>query len=394
MNPRLAHFCRALGRGVCDRLPRRQGTRLILLAALNALMAEYLRDIWEVLRDDPRLHFRKVLSQQLSAADQARTRRLLPCPEINSRLANVRHWDLVIMPDHSYDALCTPWRFPVLRIPHGIGSKVFDGQDYQYGPRLYDAQGRLKYSRIFECSEARRAHFVGSNPDLASVISVVGNLRSDRLLEASTQRDELRRQMGFGPGQTVVLITGSWGEDNLFRKVGPELMAEARRLMGKYQFIVRLHPNLFGPLCADREKWFLFVEEQKKAGFRVSPSEEDMMVPMVGCDVMVSDDVTAMTLYAALLQKPLVCMRTGSKQSPADSFLGRLARMVPELKRAQDLETTVALTLRSWPPPHLGELAGEMNSYPGLARERIRTEVYDLLKLPRLDKPAAGPTGA
>jgi len=393
MNPRLAQFCRTLGRGVCDRLPARKGKRLILLAALNALMAEYLRDLWEVLRDDPRLHFRKVLSPQFSAADQARTRCLLPCPEIHSRLANVRHWDLVIMPDHSYDALCTPWRFPVLRIPHGIGSKVFDGKDYQYGPRLYDAQGRLKYSRIFECSEARRAHFVRCNPDLAPIISVVGNLRSDRLLEGSTHRDELRRQMGFKPEQTVVLITGSWGADNLFRKVGPELMAEARALMGKYQVVVRLHPNLFGPLSADREKWFLFVEEQKRAGFRISPSEEDMMLPMVACDVMVSDDVTAMTLYAALLQKPLVCVRTGSKQSPTDSFLGRLARMVPELKRAQDLDATVALALRSWPPPGLAELAGEMNSYPGQARERIRTEVYNLLKLPRLDKSNAA-TGA
>jgi hypothetical protein len=163
--------------------------------------------------------------------------------------------------------------------------------------------------------------------------------------------------------------------------------------MGKYHFVVRLHPNLFGPLSADPEKWFLFVEEQKRAGFRISPSEEDMMLPMVACDVMVSDDVTAMTLYAALLQKPLVCVRTGSKQSPADSFLGRLARMVPELKRAQDLDATVASTLRSWPPPGLAELAGEMNSYPLQARERIRAEVYNLLKLPRLDKSNAA-TGA
>jgi len=394
MSPFFAHAGRVVGQAVCDRLPRPRGTRRILFAAYNALMAEYLRDIWELLRDDPRLHFKKVLTNGFTAADQARVHRLLPCPEVSSRFAKVWHWDLVILAAHVNEALCTPWRFPVLRIPHGIGSKAVDGQDYQYGPGLYDPQGRLKYTRIFECSEARRAHFVARNPELAQVISVVGNLRTDRLLAASTQRDELRRQMGFAPGQTVVLITGSWGDDNLFRKVGPELMAEARRLLGKYQFIVRLHPNLLGPLCADRQDWSLFLEEQRKAGLRISPIKEDMMVPIVGCDVMVSDDVTSLSLYAALLQKPLVCVRTGSKQSPADSFLGRLSRIVPELKSVRDLDATLTSTLHNWPPPRLAELAGEMNSYPAQARERILTEVYQLLHLPRLDKPNTGAAGA
>jgi len=394
MNPFVAHLGRVVGRAVCDRLPRPQGTRRILLVSSSALMAGYVRDIWELLRDDPRLHFKQVLDKRLSAGDQAHAHRLLPCPEVSYYLAKAWHWDLVILADHMFEDLCTPWRFPVLRVPHGIGSKAIDGQDYQYGPCLYDLQGRLKYTRIFECSEARRAHFVARNPELAQVISVVGNLRIDRLLAASTQRDALRRQMGFAPGQTVVLITGSWGEDNLFRKVGPELMAEARRLVGKYQFIVRLHPNLLGPLCTDRQDWPLFLEEQKKAGLRISPIEEDMMVPMVGCDVVVSDDVTSMTLYAGLLQKPLACVRTGSKQSPADSFLGRLSRIVPELKNGRDLDATLISTLHNWPPPRLAELVGEMNSYPAQARERILTEVYQLLHLPRLDKPNTGAAGA
>lgn len=397
MNPFVAHLGHVVGRAVCDQLPRQQSTRRILFVSFNTLIAGYLQEIFELLRDDPRLRFNQVLAKGSPAADRTNARRLLTCAEVSHYFAKVWHWDLVILADHMFETVCTPctpWRFPVLRVPHGIGSKTVDGQDYQYGPGLYDPQGRLKYTRIFECSEARRAHFVARNPELAQVISVVGNLRADRLLAASAQRDELRRQMGFAPGHTVVLLTGSWGDDNLFRKVGPELMAEARRLLGKYQFIVRLHPNLLGPLCADRQDWQLFLEEQRKAGLRISPSEEDMMVPLVGCDVMVSDDLTALTLYAALLQKPLVCVRTGSKQSPADSFLGRLSRIVPELKRGRDLDATLTSTLHNWPPAHLAELAGEMNSYPAQARERILTEVYELLHLPRLDKPNTGAAGA
>jgi hypothetical protein len=218
---------------------------------------------------------------------------------------------------------------------------------------------------------------------LERVVSVVGNLRADRLLAAGLRRAEFRQQMGFGPTDTVVLITGSWGPDNLFRKVGPQLLAEASRLMGKYRFVLRLHPNSYALFGEDRQYWLSFVETQKNAGFRISSVEEDMMVPLVGCDIVVSDDLTSMALYAALLQKPLVCVRTGSKQTPEQSYLGRLARIVPELKPGQSLEATLDSTIRNWPPLGLKDLAGEMNSYPGQAKERIVTEIYRLLEFQR-----------
>ena len=167
------------------RLPRAQRARRILLdCSGSAVAASYLDDLRQVFADDPRLDFFKVIHPRLPPPERERCLASLQCPEMDYRKAKYFPWDLVVMADHPdlHEEIEFQARHGVLRIPHGIGSKKVDGHDYLYGPRLYDKKGRLRYTCIFESSESRRDQFVAANPGLRGVISLVGDVRIDKLL--------------------------------------------------------------------------------------------------------------------------------------------------------------------------------------------------------------------
>src|ERR1700712_6024350 len=165
---RILQFCSAY-------VPRSRRVRRILLDPRSALAASYLEDLREVFADDPRLQFFKFIRPTTPAADRDRCLIPINCPEISYRTSKFYPWDLIVMADHPEKELEHRARFGFLRIPHGVGSKMVDGHDYLYGPRLYGLDGRLRYSGIFEASEGRRTHFVAANAELKNVVRLVGD---------------------------------------------------------------------------------------------------------------------------------------------------------------------------------------------------------------------------
>ena len=363
-------------RFTCAHLPQpRRSRRILLDCSGSAVAATYLEDLRQVFADDPRLEFYKFVRPETSASDRERCLAVLNCPEMPYRKTKYYPWDLIVMADHPDLHKEIEYRacHGVLRIPHGVGGKEVDGHDYLYGPRLYGKNGRLRYSRIFESSESRRARFVAANPDLRGVISLVGDLRIDKLVQAST------RVLSRG-GEKVrpsVIIASSWSENNLFENGGRELLAEAAGLMDQYFFVLRPHPHMLKSTATG--DWKAFFREQQKLGFSFSPPADDLGWLLAAATVIICDDLSSLVLYAAALGKRIIIVPSGSSQIPADSFPARLTRIVPNLTRPGQLRELLAAAMQSDPVAELASLSAEINSRPGESSRLVRSEFYRLL---------------
>lgn len=363
-------------------LPRPKHFRRILLDSTStSLSATYLEDLRHLFAEDSRLQFFKFTRPSTPAADRERCSLPINCPEMEYRRSKYYPWDLIVMADHPDEPIEHRARFGVLRIPHGVGSKMVDGHDYAYGPRLYEKNGTFRYSRIFEASESRKDHFTAKNPDLRGVISVVGDLRIDKLVQVSN-RALSRTTTTERPS---VIIASSWSRDNLFEKMGHELVAEAAGLLGQYSFVLRPHPHVFK--STDRGDWKTFLEQQQKIGFVISPPTEDLGWILAAASVVICDDLSSLVLYAAALGKRIIIVPSGSKQIPADSFPARLGQIVPNLTRPEELRTILQSVQRAGPPKELSKLAAEINSRPGESTKLVRSEFYRLINLAEFHQP-------
>jgi CDP-glycerol glycerophosphotransferase (TagB/SpsB family) len=253
---------------------------------------------------------------------------------------------------------------------------MVDGHDFMYGPRIHHPTGELKYTRIFESSEIRQKKFINEKPELREVIALVGDLRVDNLRAktiASRKGSELERR------RPHVLIAGSWNPHNLFEKMGTELLGAAMKVQNSYCFSLRPHPHMLRSSAPGN--WREFFNEQGRRGFTLSMPDSDLGDALAAADVVICDDLSSVALYAAVLQRPIILVKSASSQIPEGSFPDRLGRVVPELHQADQLGDMLGFALDHGPSPELLSLAAEMNSRPGQSVSLVRQEVYKLLQL-------------
>ena len=174
-------------------IPHRSFRRTVLLICSGSITADYLAEIWHVLKVDPRLRFRLLLrSREERPGSFEYIRKTLPVKEIASRWATLFKWDLMILADHGGEYYIEPRRCPVLRLLHGIPGKLVNGENYAFGRGAYDSKGRILYTRLFVSSMALKDLAVSIDPAFKEVVAVVGSLGDDRIL-AETCRRERRR---------------------------------------------------------------------------------------------------------------------------------------------------------------------------------------------------------
>jgi hypothetical protein len=112
-----------------------------------------------------------------------------------------RSWDLALFGAHGSEIFFTAGAR--VHIQHGLGAgKLVDDRDCTYGPKWALWEGAPKYDRMLEASHAVRRYAVAACPPLAGHISLVGDLRADRLLAADRDR-ACRRGLTACRGQSA-----------------------------------------------------------------------------------------------------------------------------------------------------------------------------------------------
>jgi len=365
-----------------DTCPPAASERWILLVCNHSLMAEYLAEVWHLVRADERLKFRLLLRSFVPdrSGGQEHIREQLPIPVVGLWQAYVRRWDLIIAPDHVHTALVDRCDCPTLFVPHGIqGGRLFEGEQYTFGKFAYNRRGEIRYTRMFAANEANRDIAMALNAKFADVIAVVGNLHDDQMLELAARRDDLRRNLGVQPDEKVVFVLSTWGPDCLFRTIGDAVLAEARKLQLEFRFVLNIHPLEYRPQPAGERVWGEYLRTQRQHGFLVREPTEDWMRYMVACDIVLTDH-TSLALHGALLGRPPVYAPVRDELLEPGSLVWRLREIAPTIRAdAADLRARLCQALNSFPKDALNRLAREINSCPGSSADRIRDELYSLL---------------
>jgi hypothetical protein len=356
--------------------------RDVLLCCNDPLMADYLAPFAALFRNDPRIRFHAVFQCQGVPQDRVRhMKEQLPFPE--ARLPGSRSvaWDLLVCADHCLNTTCL--RSPVVFLGHGLHGKRLPGAatEYAFGELARNPKGRIIYRRLFVAREADATAALAEDPTWKEVVAVVGDLQNDNLLAQTARREGFRKELGFGPRDTVVFFLSTWGPHCLLHQMGDELLRQARALQNEFRFMLSAHPHEYRPQPDGQRVWGEYLRSQRQYGFIVREPSEDWIPYLVASDIVVSD-YTNLVQSAALLEKPIILTPVPDDVLCQGSTTWQLRQFAPVLNDARRLREYLVETREDYPRDKLRNLARTVHPHRGEAAERIRGEIYALLRLP------------
>ncbi|MFC0844827.1 hypothetical protein ACFH04_14070 [Streptomyces noboritoensis] len=283
---------------------------------------------------------------------------------------------------------------PVLVLPHGIGFQKFVPDSRAPRTRLSgvvpDALLEAGRAWLAVSHPDQEAQLLASHPKTAGRTLLVGDPCFDELVVSARHRDAYRKALGVGPGQRLVMVSSTWGPTSL---IGREPGLPARLLAAlpydEYRVGAIVHPNVWSA----HGSWQLRTAQATAldAGLLLMPPVHSWRPALVAADVVVGDH-GSVTLYGAALDKPVLLAAFGSDAVPGTAGAD-LGRMAPRLDPAGDLRRQIEDAVQSHEPQRYAEVARRAFSDSGQALARLRTAVYQLLRLPEpSSQPPAAPT--
>ncbi|QPL94454.1 CDP-glycerol glycerophosphotransferase family protein [Streptomyces clavuligerus] len=368
------------------------GERTVVVAARTVTSLVRVVDVVpEILHDDPRIAV--VFAYDPTSAfndgvlDLLRSLgcRTLPWPQ----LAEITP-DLLI--SASENIKVPPGRYPVLVLPHGVG----------FQKQVPDSAGpgtRLSGLVHDELLAARRAWLAVSHPDQESQLAaahpgtvgrtvLVGDPCLDRLRASVRWRERYRAALGVLPGQRLVLVSSTWGEESL---VGswPGLPAEllAQLPTDEYRVALVLHPNIWSGHGA----WQVRVMQHSalEAGLIAVDPTDGWQQALVASDLVIGDH-GSVTLYGAALGRPVLLGAFGSEAVPGTAGYA-LRSAAARLEAGRPLPPQVEAAVAGHRADRFDEVGAAAFAEPGEALPRLRELVYELLGLERPKQPGRGP---
>ncbi len=372
-------------RWVCRTEHRFRTRKHILFVCDSALAAEYMAEFWGLFGGDQRLRAWTLLPPRMdpACAEAQAIQRALRLPCTSARAARLRQWDLVCSTYHTeHEDIVDRRRQPTLLVPHGIESgKKVKGVVSTFGPLAWDSSGHVRYTRVFDASALNRGLAIQLNPEYRDIVAVVGNLRDDAMLRMCERREQIRAGMGIKAGEKVVFVLSTWGPACLWQTVGDAVLAQSRKLLDEFRFILNAHPHEYRPKPPGERVWGEVVRAQRQHAYLVREPDADWAPYMVACDVLLTDH-TSLALHGALLGRPAVYVPVSDELLEPGSLVWQYRHLSPVVRLdCSDLRERLTEALASYPLEPLQRLSREINSCPGQASDLVRHEVYQLLGL-------------
>lgn len=363
------------------KLPYVSRKRHILLLCNGTQMVEHLSELWELFEDDQNLIFHLfLLHGDRCPGEMERVNHKLPVRIIKNWELQLKCWDLVVIADHlHYISHWNVFSFPILRIPHGSVCKRVNGELYAFGRDCYDKNGKIRYTRMFVYNETERRMAIEVDPEFSDKVVVAGNLKSDRLLDKSRDRNVIRHRLGVGQDETLVLIASTFGPNCLFNIMGDALLSEARQLSGQFRFALSVHPLEHSSKATGERSWEERLSVLRAEGFLVLDPGEDWEPYIVACDIILTDH-TSLSLYGLPLGRPYIYAPVPETVIEKYGLTWQLMDISPTLRPdASNLTECLMQAMNEYPLEKLKELNEKFCSYPGEAKARTRQAVYDML---------------
>lgn len=377
---------------ITSRLPRSDQKRRVLLHTYNDLMTEYLSQVADLIRDDPRIELSLTAPASHGHAgtpgrDLASKAMVGYVPYIRARAAK---WDLVVYASNGFTHAYRP-QIPRILINHSLtGGKIISGQNTRYGKGNTMSRGLPTFTRMFEASETVRQRAVEQNPSLSEVVVLVGDLRTDRMLGNVQSQELIRGEYGIESDKPVVLIQSTWGKASLMEAYGDQILPAARHLAegGKYHVLISIHPNHWGNSPhAKQQPWGSRALEYETDGLTILRPGNNWERYLVMADVAITDH-TANAAVFAMLKRPMLFIEIPEDVVLPDSIERKLYDLCPRLHTdsLDHLEAEIRHAIDRYVATQLETLVPDIVSCPGEAEVRILEQIYDVLNLTQSSK--------
>ncbi|GAQ53948.1 hypothetical protein a10_03753 [Streptomyces acidiscabies] len=366
-----------------------RGERTLVVAARTFTSAvRVLETLPALLRDDPRVTV--VFAHDPTSAfndgvlDLLRTAgcRVAPWEQVG-RISP----DLILSASENIDV--PEGDCPVLVLPHGVGFQKLVPDSRSHRERLSGVvpDSLLESGRAWLAIShpAQEEQLLAAHPKAAGHTLLVGDPCFDELVESRDHRAAYREALGVAEDRRLVMVSSTWGPTSLLGS-RPDLLPRllAHLPLDAYRVGAIVHPNVWSAHGA----WQIRTLQAAalEAGLLLMPAAHAWRPALVAADVVIGDH-GSVTLYGAAAGTPLLLAAFGSDAVPGTAA-HRLASLAPRLDTRGDLRRQVEDAVREHTPDRYAEVAAHAFAEPGHALARLRTALYDLLRLP---EPSSAP---
>ncbi|MDK0520445.1 hypothetical protein [Streptomyces sp. ML-6] len=364
---------------------------LVVAARTVTSLVRVLDVVPEIVHDDPRITVVFAYDPTSAFNDgvldllRASGCRTLPWPQ----LAELSP-DLLI--SASENIKVPPGDYPVLVLPHGVGfhKQVPDsaGPGTRLSGLVHDDLLTARRAWLAVSHPDQEAQLAAAHPGAAGRTVLVGDPCLDRLRASVRWRERYRSALGVLPGQRLVLVSSTWGEESLAGS-WPGLPADllAQLPADEFRVALVLHPNVW----SGHGSWQVRVMQQSalEAGLIAVDPTDGWQQTLVASDLVIGDH-GSVTLYGAALGRPVLLGTFGSEAVPGTA--GHALRTVAEpLEAGKPLRAQLEAATAGHRADRYEAITAGAFADPGKALPRLRALVYDLLGLARPERPARGP---
>lgn len=289
-------------------------------------------------------------------------------------------------------------RAPIVLFAHGVGfNKLAPSPEYRrqavarqtYGLAREGLvrDGQLVAARLALAHTEERVRLDRVCPEAWGSARVVGDAAADRVLASLQRRDWCRRQLGIDPDEKLVVAASTWGPSSLLgaeREVLSRLVGETRG--SRCRVALLMHPNV----RAAHGTWQVtsWLSSCVEAGLMVVPVSAEWASVLAAADAVVGDHGST-TLYATLLDRPVVMTSNGGGDIDPASPMGEALCRLPQVREDTSTYDQLLRELSTGERDVLASLASRVTSHPGGFAHRVRPVLYELLGIPEPDEPAA-----
>ena len=274
----------------------------------------------------------------------------------------------------------------VVLLPHGVGhQKYYPGTDTVSGL----TPERLSASRMVHAlshpDQLRR--LTEASPSAGHRARVVGDPALGRMVE-SRHRSTTYRTALDARGRTLVVLASTWGPDSLLGQ-WPELPEQllAALPVDEYRVVAVLHPGIWAHGPWQVRAWW---SRAAAYGLRIVPPERGWQAALLGASCVVSDS-GSLSVYAAALDRPVLLAPHGSATTVPGSAADLLGQHASRLDRQRGLRSQIDAAIAGHRPGRYDRVAALAVDAPERSAGRLRSLLYELMRLPEPSDAAAFP---
>jgi len=276
---------------------------------------------------------------------------------------------------------------PVLLVPHGAGfEKYYPGTDVVAGmdPTRLVVAGRLVPAAIGLSHADQRALLQRVCPPAVPRSHVIGDPTLDRMLASRHRAASFAARLD-ARGRKLVVVGSTFGPDSLLG-ASPELpdRLAAQLPVDEYRIVMLPHPGVWAHGPWQVRAW---LSRAAAAGVLVLGPDQAWQAALVAADCVISDHGST-SLYAAALGKPVLLAGRASATTVAGSATSALRTVAGVLDADGDLRGQIEAVCDDRNPDAISRVAGLAIQHPGQAAHRLRTLMYELMRLEVPAEPA------